>query len=93
LPTGCRGVFPGDHPETSSRVYKEIDMQNDIVVDALCAEISRLRDVVKMLEEALDSRSQLISALDERLAQMKTPRKTPAKRGPGRPKKSWAGKT
>ena len=71
-------------------------MQNDIVVEALCAEISRLRDVVKMLEEALSSRSQLISALDERLAQMKTgvkrgpgrPRKTPAKRGPGRPRKN-----
>lgn len=63
-------------------------MQNDIVVDALCAEISRLRDVVKMLEEALASRSQLISALDERLAQMKTPRKTVAKRGPGRPRKN-----
>ena len=71
-------------------------MQNDIVVEALCAEISRLRDVVKMLEEALASRSQLISALDERLAQMKTgvkrgpgrPRKTPAKRGPGRPRKN-----
>ena len=71
-------------------------MQNDIVIEALCAEISRLRDVVKMLEEALASRSQLISALDERLAQMKTgvkrgpgrPRKTASKRGPGRPRKN-----
>ena len=63
-------------------------MQNDIVIEALCAEISRLKEAVKVLEEALASRSQLISALDERLAQMKTPRKTASKRGPGRPRKN-----
>lgn len=68
----------------------------DIVIGALCAEINRLRDTVEMLEDGIRDKSDIISALDERIAQMKAnpekrgpgrPKKAPAKRGPGRPKK------
>jgi hypothetical protein len=72
-----------------SRDTKENAMNTDLVIDLLCDEILRLRqDVV--------AQSNLIRALDERLADMKTtaprgpgrPKKATAKRGPGRPRKN-----
>jgi hypothetical protein len=74
-------------------------MRADVVIEVLTNEIVRLR-------EELAGKSGMLSALDRRIADMKTPaeevkvkrgpgrpKKTATKRGPGRPRISWAGQT
>jgi uncharacterized coiled-coil protein SlyX len=68
---------------------EENAMNTNLVIDLLSDEILRLRQEVT-------AQSNLLRALDERLADMKTtaprspgrPKKAVAKRGPGRPRKN-----
>jgi uncharacterized coiled-coil protein SlyX len=68
---------------------EENAMNTNLVIDLLSDEILRLRQEVT-------AQSNLLRALDERLADMKTtaprgpgrPKKATAKRGPGRPRKN-----
>lgn len=56
-------------------------MRADVVIEVLTNEIVRLR-------EELAGKSGMLSALDRRIADMKTPAEEVVKRGPGRPKKT-----